>query len=159
MSQRSSLSWIDIALLVGRVLIMVQLIPNGLRKIAEFENTAIMMGGGTFVRDGVIYPQQPPLFGFVFPEFFLVCSIIFDLLGTLLIIIGFKTRPVAAFMAVYVWLAMTIYHGYFQSVQDFMMYMRGFPFVGALLLIAVVGAGAYSVDGWQRQRGLPGRQL
>lgn len=148
---------VDVAMLAGRFLVVVQLLPNGLRKIQNFELTAAMMGGAPpQMIDGRLFPQQEPLLHFPFPELFLSCSIAFDLLLSLCVIVGWYTRSSAAFLAVYVMIAATIYHSDIRGPQDVMALVRIFPFVGGLLLIAMAGAGAWSIDGWHRRSAAPG---
>lgn len=142
-------------LLAGRILVAFQLLPNGLRKMHSFADTAAMMGGAPpRIIDGRLFPVQEPLFYFPFPELFLVGSVAFDLVLGLLVIFGFRTRISAALLAAYVLLAATVYHGNFRGPEDIMIYIRIFPFVGGLLLIAVSGPGALSVDARLHGRGV-----
>lgn len=137
----------DAALLVGRILIVLALFPNGLRKIETFAQTAAGMGGAPQVIGGRPFPDQTPLLYFPVPEFFLGVSVLFDLAGAVLIVVGLRTRTVAAVLAGYVALAMTIYHSDIRHAQDAMHLLRNLPFLGGLLLLAAAGGGAWSLDG------------
>ena len=86
----------DAALLVGRLLMVLALFPNGLRKIMTFAQTAAGMGGTEQIIGGRPFPDQTPLFYFPAPEIFLGASVVFDLLGTVLIVLGLRTRAVSA---------------------------------------------------------------
>lgn len=146
-------AWSALAMLVGRVVVVAALLPNGIRKIATFDLTSAMMGGAPpALVDGRLFPAQTPLFYFPVPGLFLSFSIAFDLIGATLIILGLRTRPVAAFLAAYCMLAMTIYHGNIVTGEDLRQVLRNLPLVGGLLLLAGGGAGAWSVDGWRSGR-------
>jgi len=144
---------VDLAMLAGRIIVVFQLLPNGLRKIENFELTAAMMGGAPpQMIGGRLFPAQEPLFHFPVPEFFLACSITFDLLLTLFVIVGFCTRSAAAFLMFYIVLAATIYHSDIRGSEDLMALTRILPFLGCLLLIAMVGGGRFTIDGWRARR-------
>lgn len=141
------------AYLIGRVLIVFALVPNGLRKIAMFGATAAMMGGAApQMIDGRLFPVQPPLVTFPVPEVFLAASLTLDIVGALLVIAGWRTRLAAAVLSGYVITAMTIFHGNVVSPEDVRQIMRNLPLVGGLLLLAAAGAGAWSVDAWRQRR-------
>ncbi len=143
----------NLALLLGRIMIVIGLLPNGLRKVVAFDMTAAMMGGAPPVLiEGRLFPAGPPLFYFPFPELFLAFAASFDILGSLLLIFGLRTRSVAAFLAGYCILAITIYHGNIGGPEDVRAILRNLPLVGALLLLASTGAGQWSIDGWLRNR-------
>ena len=144
--------YVNLALLVGRVLIVVGLIPNGLRKIATFTQTAAGMGGTPQVIAGRAFPDQTPLLAFPMPELFLSASILFDLLGALLIIIGWQTRKAGTVLAAYVLIAMAIYHSDIRHAADLMHLIRNLPFLAGLIVIGGVGAGHWSVDGQLARR-------
>lgn len=141
------LAHVDAALLFGRIAAVVALIPNAMRKIATFEETALAMGGEVQMIAGRPFPDQTPLLLFPVPELFLGASILFDLLGTALIVLGWRTRHVAAFMAFYVFLAMAIYHSEIRHAQDVILLLRNLPFLGSLVMLAALGGGHWSLDG------------
>ncbi|MFN3387902.1 MAG: DoxX family protein [Allosphingosinicella sp.] len=145
----------DGALLVGRIMIVLALIPNGLRKIATFGPTAKGMGGEPQLMDGRVFPDQTPLFYFPAPELFLGVSIVFDLAGALLVILGLRTRAVSLFLAGYVLLAMTIFHSDIRHAQDVMHILRNLPFLAGLIVLAGVGPGHWSLDGAAARRPAP----
>ncbi len=139
--------------LLGRVLIVFALLPNGLRKIATFNLTAAMMGGAPpQMIDGRMFPPQPPLLTFPMPEVFLAASLTLDLVGALLVIVGWRTRAVSAILAVYCITAMVIFHGHITNSDEVRQILRNLPLVGGLLVLAAAGAGAWSVDGWLARR-------
>jgi len=138
---------------LARIMIVAGLIPNGIRKITTFDTVSAMMGGAPPVMvDGRLFPAQEPLFYFPFPEFFLGCAIIFDILGAVLVIAGYKTRIAAAFMVAYIVLAMSVYHSEITGPQDVIAILRNLPLVGGLIVIAAVGAGRWSIDNYVTTR-------
>jgi|GEM_PF-501145 len=151
-TDRTPEAWHAMAMLAGRVLVVAGLIPNGLRKIATFDVTAAMMGGAPPVMiDGRLFPGQVPLFYFPMPELFLGFSILFDIVGALIIMVGWRTRSTALLLAGYCILAITIYHAAIVSPRDVIAIVRNLTLVGGLLLLAGVGAGAWSIDGWRKR--------
>ncbi len=140
------------ALLLGRIFIVLALFPNGLRKIATFDQTAAGMGGVQQMIDGRLFPDQTPLFHFPFPEFFLGASILLDLLGAALIVLGFRVRFVSAIVAAYVLAAMVIYHSDIRGAQDIFHLLRNLPFLGGLLVLAAAGGGFWSLDRYFQPR-------
>jgi len=144
----------NFAMLVGRLIVLMPFIPNGISKIMNFTIIAGIMGGtvGPQILDGRLFPTQTPLFNFPVPEFFLVMSICFDLIGSALLIVGWRARTVAPILAGYVLLAMLIYHYDVKDGRDVMTILRNLPFVGGLILMSAFGAGAWSVDGWLRKK-------
>lgn len=142
------------ALLLGRILVCMQLIPNGARKLADFALLAAGMGGAQgIVIAGRPFPDQTPLVYFPFPEAFLALSVLFDVAGALLVIVGLRTRSAALLLAGYVLVAMLIYHSGVRGPQDVQAILRNLPFLGALIIIAGLGAGRWSLDGWLSARG------
>ena len=143
-----SSSLTDATLLIGRIFIVIALIPNGFRKIVTFSQTAAGMGGTPQVIDGRAFPEQLPLVFFPMPEFFLGASIVLDLAGALLILIGFQARLIGLVLAGYVLLAMVIYHSDIRGSMDVIHILRNLPFLGGLVMIGGIGAGWWSVDGY-----------
>ncbi len=143
--------WADAAALLGRVFVTVSLIPNGLSKIPDFAKIAAGMGGVPTMVHGHPFPGDARLF-FPFPEFFLFCSITFDVIGSALLIVGLFSRPIAIWMFLYCSLAVIIYHTDFQNPGATMALLRGLPMLGGLLLLAAFGAGNWSLDGWRKGR-------
>ncbi len=144
-------AYINLTLLIGRILIVLGLFPNGLRKIATFAQTAAGMGGTPQMIGDRPFPDQTPLIQFPVPGFFLGASIAFDLVGALLVVIGWRARTAGFLLAGYVMIAMAIFHSDIRHAQDAMHLIRNVPFLAGLLMISGVGAGWWSVDGrWAR---------
>ena len=142
--------WANLAALVGRVMIVISLIPNGFGKIFDFNTVAAGMGGVQTIVHGHPFPGDT-LVTFPIPWFFLSWSILFDIIGSALILVGWFTRPVAAWMFIYCTMAVAIFHG--KGVVDpggAIVILRGLPMLGGFLLLAAFGAGNWSIDARRR---------
>jgi len=69
-----------------------------------------------------------------------------ELLGGLAILVGFKTRIVAVVLAVFTLAATAIAHLNFGDQMQMLMLQKNLGLTGGFLLLAVLGAGAYSID-------------
>lgn len=145
-------AYANLALLMARAMAVLGLLQNGFRKLATFEQTALMMGGTPQVIMGRQFPDQAPLFDFPLPGLFLAASVLFDILGSLLVLFGWRTRAVASWLAVYVLIAMTIFHSDIRHGMDAMQVLRNLPLLAALLMLGAVGAGWWSLDGRRARR-------
>jgi putative oxidoreductase len=144
--------FVNAALAIGRLIVAVPLLPNGLRKLQDFSLVAAAMGGVPQVINGRPFPDQTPLFAFPAPELFLGVSVAFDLVGALLLMVGLRTRAVALALAGYVLVAMAIFHSEIRGPADVQAILRNIPLLAALLMLAGVGAGYWSIDGrWARR--------
>jgi putative oxidoreductase len=130
----------DLGALIGRVLLVLIFVMSGLSKITGFGGTAGYMGSA-----GI--PQNLVVPG-------LILSILVEFGCGLLILIGYKTRLAA--LLVFLWLipVTLIFHFLpsrhqtgMEAMVNMIMYMKNLSMMGGLLLVASLGAGAYSVDG------------
>jgi putative oxidoreductase len=101
---------------------------SGIGKISAYEATAGYM---TFV--GV-------------PSALLPLVIVTEVLGSLAVIFGWKTRMVAVLLAGFTLLTAIMFHTNFADQIQMMMFLKNVSISGALLLLAVNGAGKYSMD-------------
>lgn len=131
----------------ARILIVMGLIPNGIRKITDFDTISAMMGGAAPVMlDGRLFPAQEPLFYFPLPELFLGAALVFDIVGAVLVIVGYRTRLAAGLLAGYIVAAMAIYHSDIGGPADVVAILRSLPLLGGVLLLSATGAGHWSLD-------------
>jgi len=123
----------DSAKLIGRLLLVAIFIQAGYGKIGGFEGTARYMASM-----GV-------------PGMLLPAVIAVELLGGLLIAVGYQTRLVALGLAIFTVLAGYLFH--FQPADRGQMihFMKNLSIVGGFLVLAGSGAGAYSIDGWRKR--------
>jgi putative oxidoreductase len=67
-------------------------------------------------------------------------------LGTLLLV-GFKTRPVAALMAVFTLVTAFVFHAHFGDANQQVHFLKNLSIAGGLVQFALYGAGPISLDG------------
>ena len=110
-------------LLLGHIFLLA-----GINKISGYEGTA-----GYMEAMGV-------------PGGLLPAVIALEILGGLAVIIGFKTRWASYALAGFTVLAAVIFHADFGDQMQMILFMKNLSITGGLLLLAVHGAGALSVD-------------
>jgi putative oxidoreductase len=119
------------AILVGRVLISILFILAGFGKLTAIGGTA-----GFFESLGLPMPTVTAVVvGLV--EFF----------GGLAVLVGFKTRIAAILLAVFTLGATAVAHLDFSQAGNALMLQKNLGLVGGFIFLAVIGAGAYSIDG------------
>ncbi|MBU9398513.1 DoxX family protein [Burkholderia multivorans] len=125
----------DELLLAARVLLMILFVLFGWQKLTGFAGTVAYMAST----------------GSPSPELSAAIAVGVELVGGVLIAIGFYTRPLALAFAVYTLATAFIGHRYW-SLQGMAQYLaminfyKNISIVGAFLLLALTGPGRYSVD-------------
>lgn len=119
----------------ARFLVALIFLLSGVGKAFAFSATAEMMAG----------------VGFPAPSFFLICAIVFELVGGTLLLVGYKTRYAAVSLIVFLILATIIFHvpGISDPVhgqEQMINTLKNLAILGALLKFAADGAGAFAVD-------------
>ena len=122
-------------LLAGRVLL-------GLL-FAYFGYMKMMNIGGT--------EQYFTKWGFPMPQVTAWVAVLFELVGGLMIIVGWKTRWAAWALAVYVVIATCVAHRFwtYEAAQAFNQtshFFKNLCIIGGMLLLAASGPGRYSID-------------
>jgi putative oxidoreductase len=117
--------------LVGRLLLAAIFIQAGWGKIGGYEGTVAYMA-----KAGV-------------PGSLLPVVIAVELLGGLLIVIGWQTRLVAIGLAIFTLLAAYLFHLNFGDSNQAIHFMKNVAIAGGFLALAAGGPGAWSVDGRQ----------
>jgi putative oxidoreductase len=125
----------DTLALVGRILLAFMFVPAGFSKIGGFAGT---VGYATSA-------------GLPLPEVGVAIGIVIELVGGLMLLVGFKTRWAALALAVFTIVASLFFHNYWampeaQQMMQRLMFMKNFAIVGGLLAIAAFGAGRFSLD-------------
>src|ERR1700754_2703109 len=113
---------------IGRVLIAALFLLSGMGKITAYTATA-----GYMASVGV-------------PGAILPLVIATEVLGSLAIILGWKTRIVAGLMAGFTLLTGIVFHNNFADQIQMIMFLKNVSITGAFLLLAVHGAGPLSLD-------------
>ncbi|OBZ96773.1 membrane protein [Pararhizobium polonicum] len=116
--------------LVARILLSILFIVAGYGKLTAFSGTA-----GYFGSMGLPLPMVTAA---------LVTAV--ELLGGLAVLLGLFTRPAAYILAVFCIATAFIGHGDFSVAGNSINFMKNFGLAGGFLLLATLGAGAFSVD-------------
>ena len=118
-------------ILVARILISILFILAGFGKL-----TAISATAGWFGSIGLPMPTVTTV----------VVGLV-ELLGGISVLVGFQTRIAAIVLAVFTLVATAVAHLDFSQAGNALMLQKNLAITGGFLLLAVLGAGAYSVDG------------
>lgn len=121
--------------LLGRLLIAQIFLMSGISKITGFEGTA-----------GYIASKGLPL-----PQLLAGGSLLVELAGGLLLIIGWKTRWAAAALFVFTLLAALFFHDFWsmpaeQAQNQMIHFMKNLAMAGGLLYVVVHGSGPFGLD-------------
>ena len=112
----------------GRTLLALLFLLSGVGKLGAYHATA-----GYMASVGV-------------PGALLPAVIATEILGALAIILGWKTRLAAAWLAGFTVLAAFIFHNNFADQTQLIMFWKNISIAGGLLLLVVHGAGRVSLD-------------
>jgi putative oxidoreductase len=119
--------------LIGRIMLALIFILAGVGKISDPAGT-------------IGYMQSAGL-----PGILLWPTIALELLGGLALAIGYKTRIVAFALAGFCILASVFFHHDFTNEINMYMFLKNISIAGGLLLLAVGGKTAFSVDNRRSQ--------
>ena len=111
----------------GRILISALFLISGLGKIAGYAGTQAYMASM-----GVPGVLLPPV-------------IALEVLGAVAIIVGYRTRLVAAALALFSVASGVLFHGSGDQMQQVML-MKNFAIAGGFLFLVARGAGDWSLD-------------
>ncbi|QDE39050.1 DoxX family protein [Luteibacter pinisoli] len=122
--------------LIGRVLMCSLFIVSGIGKVAAPGATkAYIVSAGL------------PL-----PDLAYLAAVAVELgLGTLLLL-GFKTKWVAALMALFTLATAFTFHAHFNDPNQQVHFLKNLSIAGGLVQFAIWGAGAWSLDGLRTRR-------
>lgn len=130
----------DTLALVGRILLALLFVPAGFGKIAGFSGA---VGYATSV-------------GLPLPEVGVAVGLLIELVGGLMLLVGFMVRPAAVLLAFFTLVASFFFHAYWslpadQAMMQQLMFNKNLAISGGLLAFAAFGAGRWSLDA-KRQR-------
>jgi putative oxidoreductase len=122
-------------LLAGRILLAYIFVLSGFGKIFSFAGTA-----------GYMASKGMPM-----AEFFLVCAIVIELVGGLMLAVGWKARWGALALAVFVVPTTLIFHAYWtypeaQVSMQQIQFNKNLAILGGMLYILFMGPGKLSLD-------------
>ena len=125
----------DWAALIGRILLCILFIESGFGKIGGFEGTA-----------GYIASRGLPL-----PQVLAALSILIELGGGLLVLLGWKTRWVALVLIVFMIVITPIFHNFWSApaaaaAAQQINFMKNVSILGGIFLLLAFGPGRYSAD-------------
>ena len=112
----------------GRILLVVLFLLSGIGKLGAYSATAAYMTSA-----GV-------------PGALLPAVIVIELVGALAIILGWKTRIVAALLAGFSVLTALTFHNNFADQIQMIMFLKNISIAGGFLLLVANGAGPLSLD-------------
>jgi putative oxidoreductase len=125
----------DAVALVARVLLVALFLLSGFGKIGGFAGAA-----------SYIASKGLPL-----PELGAGIAIVVELGGGLLLLSGWKARPVALILAIFTLIAAVFFHAYWSDtdpaarMSDFINFWKNISIAGGFLMVCAFGAGRYSV--------------
>ncbi|GAA6169650.1 DoxX family protein [Sessilibacter corallicola] len=85
------------------------------------------------------------------PEFLLPAVIVFEIVGSLLLVAGFQTRLVALAFAGFSVATAVLYHSNLGDQIQFLMFYKNIAIAGGFLVLAANSAGGFSIDAHRRK--------
>jgi putative oxidoreductase len=119
------------ALLAARILL------GAIFVVAGWGKTANVTGFAGFMASGGV------------PEFLAWPVILFEIIGGLLLIVGFQTRWTALALGAFTIVAGVLYHYVPADQNQMTQFLKNLAMTGGYLAIAITGAGAWSIDGFR----------
>ena len=80
------------------------------------------------------------------PGLFAPLTLLIQLLGSTALLLGFKTKFAAYTLAFY-----ALFVAFVMKINEPIVFMQYLAIAGGMLLIAIHGAGAFSIDGYQKK--------
>tara|TARA_Y100001958_G_C20829622_1_gene280994 strand:+ start:69 stop:446 length:378 start_codon:yes stop_codon:yes gene_type:complete len=114
--------------LLGRIFISLLFLINGIFKMNNYSGTADWMEG------------------FGIPGILLIPTIILEILGPILIIIGYQTRVVAALLSLFCLATAIIFHNDFGNQMQLISFLKNIGLAGGFLILIANGAKDFSFD-------------
>ena len=114
--------------LVARILISALFLLNGIFKISNYDGTVGWMEG------------------FGIPGILLIPAIILEIVGPILIILGYKTKIAAGFLSLFCIATAVIFHNDFSDQMQLGSFMKNIALAGGFLFIVINGTKDFSLD-------------
>lgn len=121
-------------MLIGRVLISIIFLVSGYGKIVGFAGTVAFVGTAL-----------------PFPTLLTALAIIIEVVGGLMLFIGYKTRLAAAALIVFTVVATLAFHLNLADQAQNVQFMKNLAIIGGLLYVKAFGAGSMSLDSGKKQ--------
>jgi putative oxidoreductase len=124
---------------IGRVLIGVPFMMSGLSKLSAYGATIALIAAA----------------GLPFPPLAFAVAATVELGGGLLLVLGYRVRPVALALAIFALATAVSFHSNFADQNQMIHFLKNVMMAGGLLQIVAFGAGAISIEQWRRKSGAP----
>ena len=118
----------NVADLIGRILISALFLLNGIFKINNYDGTIGWMES------------------FGMPGILLIPAIILEIVGPVLIIIGYKAKLAAGLLSLFCITTAVIFHNDFTNQMQFTSFLKNIALAGGFLILFVNGAKDFSLD-------------
>ncbi|MEO5771221.1 MAG: DoxX family protein [Burkholderiaceae bacterium] len=125
--------------LIGRVLLALMFLMAGFSKLGGLEGTA-----------GYIASKGLPM-----PQLLAIGAAVLELVGAVLLIVGWQARWAALALAAFTLLATVLFHNFWampaeQQMMQQLMFLKNLAAIGGLLVVFAFGAGPLSLDARRR---------
>ncbi len=122
--------------LLGRALLAAIFIVAGIRKALNVAGTAAYMA-----KNGVPFAEQ-----------LAIAAIALEIVGGLMLLLGWRTRDIAIVLAIFVAVITPIFHAFWTFdaaayANQMNHFLKNLCVIGGMLYVAVSGPGKYSIDG------------
>tara|TARA_B100001175_G_scaffold120094_1_gene102204 strand:- start:16 stop:393 length:378 start_codon:yes stop_codon:yes gene_type:complete len=114
--------------LLGRILISALFLINGVFKISNYDGTVGWIES------------------FGLPGILIVPAIILEIIGSIMIILGFKVKIAAGFLSLFCIATAIIFHNEFSDQIQFASFLKNIALAGGFLFIVVNGTKDFSID-------------
>ena len=114
--------------LLARILISILFFTNGIFKIMNYDGTVSWMEG------------------YAIPGILIIPAIILEILGPILIILGYQTKITAAFLSLFCLATAIIFHNDFSNQMQLTSFLKNIALAGGFLLLVINGSKKFSLD-------------
>ena len=114
--------------LFARILISTLFLINGIFKITNYDGTVGWMEG------------------YGVPGILLIPAIIIEILGPILIIVGYQTKITAAFLSLFCLVTAIIFHNEFSNQMQLTSFLKNIALAGGFLFLVINGSKKFSLD-------------
>ena len=114
--------------LFARILISTLFLINGIFKITNYDGTVDWMEG------------------YGVPGILIIPAIIIEVLGPILIIVGYQTKITAAFLSLFCLATAIIFHNDFSNQMQLTSFLKNIALAGGFLFLVINGSKKFSLD-------------
>ena len=124
---------INILDLLGRVLISILFFLNGIFKIYNYDGTIAWMDS------------------YGIPDILIFPAIFIEIIGPILIIIGYKARIAAVFLSIFCIATAFMFHNNFDDQMQLTSFLKNIALSGGFLFIIINGTKKFSLDNFLKK--------